>query len=304
MNVSTRPSAVLPDQLSAAAEQGRICALAAKGQRDLQRHAARYPDLFSGRPFDGALFSNIALAIAFGAPWCTAEQLRLTNRAVLWGFALDWRIDYLAKSRADVDRVVAGALAVADGASPDTDDPLGRLLAELRDELAGVPAFAELGDAWRGAVHRTVTAMAREWDWKTARERDGAPLPSFAEYLDNADNLACTVVNVAHWIWTGDAETHRRLDRLVTVSDEVQRVLRLVNDLASYERDLQWGDLNALLLVADRAEVDQRIVELVERCNELLAPLTGGCPLQAAYLARQIGFSSGFYRSTDFWGER
>ncbi|RGC67093.1 hypothetical protein C5N14_20065 [Micromonospora sp. MW-13] len=304
MNVSTRPSAVLPDQLSAAAEQGRICALAAKGQRDLQRHAARYPDLFSGRPFDGALFSNIALAIAFGAPWCTAEQLRLTNRAVLWGFALDWRIDYLAKSRADVDRVVAGALAVADGASPDADDPLGRLLAELRDELAGVPAFAELGDAWRGAVHRTVTAMAREWDWKTARERDGAPLPSFAEYLDNADNLACTVVNVAHWIWTGDAETHRRLDRLVTVSDEVQRVLRLVNDLASYERDLQWGDLNALLLVADRAEVDQRIVELVERCNELLAPLTGGCPLQAAYLARQIGFSSGFYRSTDFWGER
>ncbi|MFI0795140.1 terpene synthase [Micromonospora rubida] len=304
MNVSASPSILLPDQLSAAAEQGRICALAAKGQRDLQRQAARYPDLFTGPPFDGALFSNIALAIAFGAPWCTAEQLRLANRAVLWGFALDWQIDYLAKSRADVDRVVAGALAVADGAPPDADDPLGRLLAELRDELAGVPAFAELGDAWRAAVRRTVTAMAREWDWKTARKRDGAPLPGFAEYLDNADNLACTVVNVAHWIWTGDAETHRRLDRLVTVSDEVQRVLRLVNDLATYERDLQWGDLNALLLVADRAEVDQRIVELVERCTELLPPLAGGCPLQAAYLSRQIGFSSGFYRSTDFWGER
>ncbi|MEU8054190.1 terpene synthase family protein [Micromonospora haikouensis] len=304
MNVVTPPSTVLPDQLSAAAEQGRICALAAQGQRDLQRQAARYPDLFAGRAFDAALFSNIALAIAFGAPWCTAEQLRLTNRMVLWGFALDWRIDYLAKSRADVDRVVAGALAVAEGASPDADDPLGRLLAELRDDLAAVPAFAELGDAWRAAVRRTVTAMAREWHWKTARERDGAPLPGFTEYLANADNLACTVVNVAHWIWTGDAETHRRLDRLVTVSDEVQRVLRLVNDLATYERDLEWGDLNALLLVDDRAEVDQRIVELVERCTELLAPLAGGCPLQAAYLARQIGFSSGFYRSADFWGQR
>ncbi|MFC8845225.1 MULTISPECIES: terpene synthase [unclassified Micromonospora] len=304
MNVVTPPSTVLPDQLSVAAEQGRICALAAQGQRDLQRQADRYPDLFAGRAFDAALFSNIALAIAFGAPWCTAEQLRLTNRMVLWGFALDWRIDYLAKSRADVDRVVTGALAVAEGASPDAEDPLGRLLAELRDDLAEVPAFAELGGAWRAAVRRTVTAMAREWGWKTARERDGAPLPGIAEYLANADNLACTVVNVAHWIWTGDAETHRRLGPLVTVSDEVQRVLRLVNDLATYERDLEWGDLNALLLVDDRAEVDQRIVELVERCTELLAPLSGGCPLQAAYLARQIGFSSGFYRSADFWGQR
>ncbi|MFI2663878.1 terpene synthase family protein [Micromonospora carbonacea] len=304
MNVVTPPSTVLPDQLSAAAEQGRICALAAQGQRDLQRHADRYPDLFAGRAFDATLFSSIALAIAFGAPWCTAEQLRVTNRMVLWGFALDWRIDYLATSRADVDRVVAGALAVAEGASPDADDPLGRLLAGLRDDLAESPAFAESGDAWRAAVRRTVTAMAREWDWKTARDRDGAPLPGFTEYLANADNLACTVVNVAHWIRTGDAETHRRLDRLVTVSDEVQRVLRLVNDLATYERDLEWGDLNALLLVDDRAEVDQRIVELVERCTELLAPLSGGCPLQAAYLARQIGFSSGFYRSADFWGPR
>ncbi|MGC4805971.1 terpene synthase family protein [Micromonospora sp. DT233] len=290
--------------MSTAAEQGRICALAAKGQRDLQRHVARHPDLFTGPPFDGALLGNIAMAIAFGAPWCTAEQLRLTNRAVLWGFALDWQIDYLAKSRADVDRVLDGALAIADGASPDADDPLGRLFAELRDELAGVPAFAELGGQWRAAVRRTVTAMAREWDWKTAREQHDAPLPGLAEYLDNADNLACTVVNVTHWIWTGDAETHRHLDRLVPASDEVQRVLRLVNDLATHERDLEWGDLNALLLVADRAEVDQRIVELVERCTELLAPLAGSCSLQAAYLARQIGFSSGFYRSTDFWGQR
>jgi hypothetical protein len=302
MNVSTHAEHTLPDLLRAAAEEGRICALAARGQRDLQRQAARYPDLFAGRPFDGALFSTIALAIAFGAPWCTAEQLRLTNRAVLWGFALDWQLDHLATSRQDVDRVVAGALAVAEGATPDADDPLGRLLAELRDELATVPAFAELGATWRAAVRRTVTAMAREWDWKSARERDGAPLPGLAEYLDNADNLACTVVNVAHWIWTGDAATHRHLDRLVVASDAVQRVLRLVNDLGTHERDLRWGDLNALL-IADRAEVQRLSGELIEQCTELLTPLRASCPVQAEYLARQIGFSSGFYRFSDYWGQ-
>ncbi|WDZ84168.1 terpene synthase family protein [Micromonospora cathayae] len=290
--------------VSNAVEQGRICALAAQGQRDLAKRAAAYPELFSGAPFDGALFSNIALAIAFGAPWCTVEELRVTNRAVLWGFALDWQVDYLAKSRLEIDRLVESSLAVVDGATPAPDDALGRFLAELCAELAAAPAYPRLHATWRAAVHRTVTAMAVEWDWKSARQDLNGTLPTFDEYLANADNLACTVVNVAHWIHTGDEQTHRLLPELITASDEVQRVLRLVNDLGTYRRDLEWGDLNAIMLVADRAEVEQRIDALVQRCRDLLAPLTGSCPRQATYLARQIGFSSGFYRSTDFWGAR
>lgn len=294
----------LNTHVSHAAEQGRICALAAKGQRDLARRAAAYPELFSGAPFDAALLGNIAMAIAFGAPWCTAEELRLTNRAVLWGFALDWQVDYLAKSRLEIDRLVDSSLAVVDGATPAPDDALGRFLAELCAELAAAPAYPQLRGQWRAAVRRTVTAMAVEWDWKSARKDLNGALPTFDEYLANADNLACTVVNVAHWIHTGDPATHRLLPRLVEASDEVQRVLRLVNDLGTYQRDLEWGDLNAIMLVADRSEVEQRIGALVDHCQELLAPLHDRCPQQATYLARQIGFSSGFYRSTDFWGSR
>lgn len=294
----------LDTHVSAAVEQGRICALAAKGQRDLVRQAAEYPELFSAGPFDAALFSNIALAIAFGAPWCTVEELRVTNRAVLWGFALDWQVDYLAKSRQEIDRLVAGSLAVVDGGTPASDDALGRFLAGLCADLAKTPAYPRLHGVWRAAVERTLTAMAREWEWKAARrDLDGA-LPTFDEYLANADNLACTVVNVAHWLYTGDPQTHRSLRRLIPASDQVQRVLRLVNDLGTYQRDLEWGDLNAIMLVTDRAEVEQRIDALVRHCHELLEPLRESCPRQAAYLARQIGFSSGFYRSTDFWGSR
>lgn len=289
-----------------AAEQGRICALAAKGQRDLQKRAAAHPDLFPSRPFDAGLFSSIALAMAFSAPWCTTEELGVTNRAVLWGFAVDWQVDHLAKSRGEVDRIMENSLAVADGASAGPDDPLGRFLAELRDDLAAVPAFSELRGLWREQISRTLTAMAREWDWKAAREAapGGSGPPTFAEYLANADNLACTVVNVAHWIHTGDADTHRQLPRLVAASDEVQRALRLVNDLATYERDLEWGDLNAIMLAGDRAEIERWTDAQTDRCRELLAELTESCPRQAAYLSRQLGFTSGFYRSTDFWGSR
>lgn len=294
------------DQISAAMEQGRICALAARGQRDLQRCVEARPDLFPREPFDAALCSNIALAVAFGAPWCTAEQLELTNRTVLWGFAVDWLVDQAAKSADEVGRLVSTVLAVADGAPPQSGQPLAGFLSELRDELACAPTFAQLHPVWREELRRMLAAMAREWDWRTATGPDGgpAPLPTFAEYLDNADNLAATFVNVTHWIHAGDAGTADHLSELIAASNVVQQVLRLVNDLGTYERDLRWGDLNALMLVADRSEVQHRIAALVDHARELLAPLAVHCPVQADYLARQIGFSSGFYRGTDFWGVR
>ncbi|MEV6693069.1 terpene synthase family protein [Micromonospora sp. NPDC051196] len=283
--------------MSVAAEQGRICALAAQGQRDLAQVAAAYPDLFPAKPFDATLFGNVAMAIAFGAPWCDVAQLRLTNRAVLWGFAVDWLVDHEARSRDEIDRLTARCLAVADGGTPEPGDSLGAFLAELRDELATVPAFAAHRGRWREETRKVLAAMAREWDWKQTPDK----LPSFEEYLDNADNLACTVVNVVHWIHTADPATLGQLDAMLAASDRVQRILRLVNDLGTYERDLRWGDLNALLLVP-RAEVEQRIAELVAQARQLLEALRESCPVQADYLARQIGFSSGFYRSTDFWG--
>ncbi len=292
----------IPEELRQAREQGRICGVAARGQRDLQVLVGAQPDLFPADPFDPLLLSNISLAMAFTAPWATAAQLRVANRTVLWGFALDWLIDNEACSAEEVQRIVTRSLAVADGEPPAAGDPLGAFLAALQDELATAPAFAAYRPLWRDRVRATVLAMAREWNWKAAWRAGDAPLPSLDDYLANADNHACTVVNVAHWIYTGDEQVHRHLDELVAASDEVQRTLRLVNDLGTYERDLRWGDLNALLLVADRAEVENRLAALVDSCHRLLEPLWSSCPREAAHLARQTGFTSGFYQVADFWG--
>ncbi|MFI7426944.1 terpene synthase family protein [Micromonospora sp. NPDC049836] len=291
------PALAGTDELRAAAEHGRVCALAAQGQRELQRGLAAHPDLFGAGPFDAALASSIALAMAFSAPWCTAAQLRLSNRAVLWGFALDWQVDHETTAAADLDLLVRRQRAVAGGAPPDPADPLGVFLAELRAELAAGPGFAAASEAWRDAVDRTLAAMAREWHWRADGHR-----PALADYLANADNLACTVVNVAHWAGVGGPGAHAHLDRLVTASDAVQRALRLVNDLASYERDLRWGDLNALLLVPDRAVVERELADQVRRATGLIDELRPDVPREATYLTRQLGYTSGFYRSTDFWG--
>ncbi|MEV5631092.1 terpene synthase family protein [Micromonospora tulbaghiae] len=285
-----------PDPLAVAAEQGRVCALAAQGQRGLRRAAAAHPELFPGDPFDATLFSSIAQAMAFSAPWHTAAELAVTNRAVLWGFAVDWLVDHQATSRAEVDRITAVCLDVLDGG--ESADPLGRFLAELRDDVATAPAYPVLRGHWRDTMARTLDAMAREWDWR----RTGRP--TLADYLANADNLAATVVNVAHWIHTGSVSDAATLARLIEVGDEVQRALRLVNDLGTHRRDAESGDLNALLLVDDPAEVERRFAEQVDHCRVLLAKLAGEVPREADFLSRQLGFTTGFYRNTDFWGVR
>ncbi|MEU6041117.1 terpene synthase family protein [Actinomadura sp. NPDC047616] len=300
MSTAVQPAA---DQLQLAAEHGRICALAADCQRDLQDCVADHPSLFSGNPFDPRLVSGVALANAFGSPGATAAELRIACRASLWVFAADWLVDYVARTPEQVDAVADACLAVADGAPPTPDAPLARMLAEIRDEIAARPGFAAHREAWRAQLERYLAAMAREWAWVAARTSGDASAPTFDEYLDNADNFGSNLVNLSHWIFTSDAPALARLDELWAVGQEVQRVLRLLNDLATFRRDVEWGDLNALALGVSRDEVTARIGALVDRCRRMIEPLRASCPREASYLERQIGYSTGFYGRTDYWGE-
>ncbi|MGH3388955.1 MAG: terpene synthase family protein [Actinomadura sp.] len=290
-------------ELQDATRQGRIVALTVACQRDLNRCADDYPDLFAAKPFDSTLFGAVASANTFGAPWATAEGLRIANRTALWIFGVDWLIDHVATSEAAVEDIVRRCLAVADGGPPDTGDDLTRFLADIRDTLAAVTAFSTLRSEWQAELQRMLIAMAREWKWKSNRSAGGAA-PNFEEYLDNADNFGSSWVNVSHWIFTGDQSTFDHFEQLRFTGREVQRVLRLLNDLATYERDVDWGDMNALMLDVDRDGVTARIADLIDCCLGLIRSLEGSCPQQAAYLERQIGYSAGFYAAADYWGSR
>ncbi|MFB9836707.1 terpene synthase family protein [Actinoallomurus acaciae] len=289
--------------LGVAAERGKVCALAMDCLRDLQKCAAEYPALFPTKPFGPTVFSGVALANAFGSPGATAARIRVAARTALWAFAVDWLMDYVATSRDEIDAIVTGCEAVGDGAPPDPDAPVQAFLAALRDDLARRPGWAAQYPIWREHLRRYLLANAREWDWKTARAAgDTAALPDLEGYLANADNFGSSLVNVSHWIDNGAVSTAGELERLAEASAEVQRTLRLLNDLATYERDMTWGDLNSLMLGLTPDDVRRRIAASVARCEELIEPLAAGFPEEADYLIRQIGHSSGYYGSTDYWG--
>ncbi|HYU85234.1 MAG TPA: terpene synthase family protein [Kribbellaceae bacterium] len=292
---------MLVSGLPAAAAFGRICAVAAAGQRDLSECAASRPELFPANPFDGALFGAVTLANAFCAPGLDADQLRIANRTTLWAFGVDWLIDYRAVSRLEVQEVVDGCLAVADGVTPTPDHPITLFLADIRDELAGVPGYAMLHPVWREELRLMLEAMAREWEWKAARDKESV-LPSLDDYLNNADNHGSTFVNMSHWVFSESLESADGLERVLTASRAAQRVLRLLNDLATYPRDVAWGDLNALMLGVDQAEVLRRLGVLLEHCHAELDLLGSVRPRLAEFIERQVGFCMGFYEMADYWG--
>ncbi|MFI0421922.1 hypothetical protein [Spongiactinospora sp. 9N601] len=281
------------------AEIGRVCAVAGMLQREMRAWSEEYPGLFSAKPFDAALYSTLTLASAFSGPWSQAADLRMANRACLWCFALDWLMDYLATGPEEGRETTRRCLAVAEGAPPGAGDDLARFLAGIRAELTGLPAFAALDHVWREDLRHMLDAMTLELTWKT----EGV-VPDFPQYLDNADNLGFSFVFTTHWIATTPSATpsQAEIEAVRTASAAVQRVIRLLNDLGSQERDTSWGDLNALMLGRDREQVLALSAELAARARELLVPVRACRPDLADYLERQMDFCAGFYRLADYWG--
>jgi hypothetical protein len=281
-----------------ALDAGRTSAVAGQLQRDMQARAAACGDLFAAKSFDAALFGTLSMAIAFGSPWLSSDRLRITCRTTIWAFGLDWRVDRLGTSREDVREVARQCLAVADGVQPTGDDGLTGFLADIRDELAAVESFRTLGPVWRDELARLVRAQAREWNWRSRSTK-----PSLDQYLANADNAGFSFVYTSHLIYTSDSAPIDDLAELRSVGRKVQRAIRLLNDLATYDRDVAWGDLNALMLPGvNRTTVERRIAALTTGCRRRIDALRDRHPEVAQYLERQLGFCVGFYDVADFWG--
>ncbi|GAA2165376.1 terpene synthase family protein [Actinomadura napierensis] len=285
---------------------------------DLRQFALRFPTLLRIPPIE-PVPSQLSLAIAFGAPGYTADQLRAAARTSLWIFAVDFQVDHLAASAGEVAGIVERCEKVADGGSAAEGDALCEALACLREDLSAAPAFGDLEPVWLEELHRMLQAMALEWNWKdhvrrtasadqmeqaSGQRRSLTPPTTLEDYLVIADNFGSAWVNVVHWIALDDPVILEHLPQLREASRTVQSALRLLNDLATSGREAEWDDLNALRLGADEVTVRLCIDDLVRRLADQLDQLRATCPHGAAYLEHQLKFSQQFYGAqSDYWGD-
>ncbi len=281
------------DGLRAGMEIGRTTAMAARAQRLLAAELRALPG--DAIVFDEAMLSLLAQVGAHAAGWLPLDRLHVVNRASLWIFAVDWLVDRQSDSVARVDEVIARNISVLEG-QPARDAVAG-LLAATRTAVATggalLPAFDD-------EARRVLVAMRREWDW-----REG-PTPSPDTYMSNMDSIGLRFAFVTLLAVDGatGADWQPGPGTLSAAADATARVLRMVNDLAGFERERAFGDVNLLALGPTAAQVRETIRAETARTVRLLARQPRPRRRFAGYLERVLGFNIGLYSTTDYWGER
>ena len=292
----------------------RVFDLTARSARELHRWATGYPLIRRVRVWP------LCLSIAASMPFATIRPIVTIARMNLWGFSIDDLFDEEIVPMAELQRRVARYREVLAGARV---DPLGErdtlvlALQDIRDDLQTYALFGALRERWAEAVTGLLDGMVGEHVWRIEQQSGITPAPTYDTYL--AHSLRSIGVAVHAWtllIALDDHSALAHLEQLEQMAGSAALVIRMANDLQSYEREMTEGKINSITirqrdeqargtsaaasLSYARAAAQHDIGEALQRLAELqrLRCTATGRPEQAiADLAR---FVSDFYVNHDY----
>ena len=231
------------------AEQVRIFDLSARTSQTLHRWAARYPLIRRVRVWP------LSLSVAAGAPFTSVEALISTARLSLWVFTLDDLFDEERVPQVELIKRAERYRALAHNEIPcPSGDSLATALCELRDDLAGYTLFGSLGLEWANALCGTIDGMMREYQWRLAYRKGTdarGTLPSYEEYVATGRySIGGPPHMWAALITSDDPSTPAHLDHLRAMEQIASTCIRLANDLQSYQKEVDEGKINALVILS------------------------------------------------------
>jgi hypothetical protein len=227
-------------------EQLRIFDLTVRTATPLYQWAGKYPLIRRVRVWP------LALSVAAAARFAPVEALVSTARLSLWVFTLDDLFDeehvpeHELMRRADRYRSIAFGEPVAPAR-----DSLATALREIRDDLATYPLFSELGTQWADALAGTIDGMIAEYRWRQRFSADPTSLPSYDEYL--ASGLYSIGGPPHVWaavITSNDTSTPAHVNHLRKMEKIACTCIRLANDLQSYKKELEEGNINSIVVLS------------------------------------------------------
>lgn len=284
------------------AERARILDLAGAVTADLGAWGRDHPVLAPVR------FPAIAISVAAAAPHLEPAQLALLARIPACIFALDDAFDRgvirPAQRQGCVHRYAALARAEPPGrAGGGATDAYGAPLAEVTASLRTWPLWGRLGPAWEEAGRRLLEGMAFECDAAEAI-RAGALPPALHTYLRQARySIGVHSFVIGAWLVGDDPRAADRLPTLLALASAAGLAIRLANDLRTYEKECEEGNLNALMLLAARtpdaeAAVRSLLRRAVAHLRRRAAPLQD---LPAVRLTTRVtAFAVDLYAEHDF----
>jgi hypothetical protein len=231
-------------------EQLRIFDLTVRTATPLYQWAAAYPLIRRVRVWP------LALSVAAAARFSPVDALISTARLSLWVFTLDDLFDEEHVTEGELMRRAARYQAIARGENVNSGrDSLAAALREIRADLASYPLFAALGHLWTEALEGTISGMISEYRWRDAVRREGtAALPTYEEYVERGLYSIGGPPHVwAAVITSGDPSTPGHLAHLQRMERLACICIRLANDLQSYAKEVQEGNINAIVIRAHAA---------------------------------------------------
>jgi Terpene synthase family 2, C-terminal metal binding len=232
-------------------EQLRIFDLTARVSHALRLWAVRYPLVRRVRVWP------LALSVAAAAPFAGVDALISTARVSLWVFTLDDIFDEERVPEAEMTKRADRYRTLAHGGSVTApEDSMATALQEIRDDLTRYPLFEPLGGEWAKALCGTIDGMMREFQWRAMLCHDpSAPLPTYEEYIANGLYSIGGPPHIwAELITANDPSTPEHVEQLRPMERIASTCIRLANDLQSYRKEVEEGNINALVLLGRNLE--------------------------------------------------
>ncbi|GAB3449362.1 isoprenoid biosynthesis enzyme family protein [Actinophytocola sediminis] len=243
---------------------------------DLRRWTAAFLPGHTDLPLVGAAFGAAVVG-----PWATPEELRHSARMAAWAYAFDDHLEQRVTDPGELGELVDRCLAVVHTGQSDPGNPLLHSLSAWQHELARLPGYPPLASLWQTRFAACLRGHRYDWTAGRARERGSAHAAGItldvAEYLDHADSISLWLVNLPRWVAYGGADLPARLDVLVPAVDDLTVAVRLANDLATIDRELNEPGQNNILMYAGvttdwvRDQLTTRLTSVRRRLDPLLA---------------------------------
>ena len=263
----------------------------------------------------------VAVLIATVLPGLPLHTQLLVGKLILFIFAVDDLADERLLSYVEFKRAGKAWQEIAlDGqaAHPvEQDGGLSAVLSEIRGELAQFSIFPELCPLWANRLGQLCDAMAGEYDFGLRYKASGeTELPALEVYVDGGiHSVGFPFWGTSVLILLDEPPVLEHMDVIGEIILQTGAAIRLYNDVRTYEKEVQEGNVNAVTLFlralstgnsalpeAERlAKAQERVLRLADmyaqRCQAHAAAQMTTTGQFELMIRRIVAFHASFYGS-------
>lgn len=281
----------------------------------LKEWARRYPSL---RP----VIPMITLTTAVALPQASISDALAWAQAVAWIFLVDYKADPRTFTHKDMRLKAEQWHSMTSNwptAGMDDGSELTTILADITSNMSKSCLFESLQEYWALRLRNHVLGVAQEFQNALEYgERGPRALPSLDEYLRvGVQSVGYPFLGSMAMIFHRDSSIIKHIELVSEILECAGAALRLYNDVATLDKEIQMGEVNSILVVyhtmLDRrpdvvkesvlSEAKQRVLHLADsyahRCYDLVGQLKTDSGQFEMISYRLVALHAYFYGHTE-----